>query len=156
MCAVLWPRAAPRKESFSACFQGHLGISAALWHVERISPLKNQGYSAFPFLYFVQCMIIYPSWHGLLSAQTSLQYIKMQRLLKLNPNPSVAQLVGHSTAKWRNQFDSWLGHMLGLWVLFLVRAHTRSNQLMFLSHIWCFPPSLSPSLPLFLKRNKIF
>ena len=49
-----------------------------------------------------------------------------------------------------HKFDSPPGHMPGLWVPSPVRACTRGNQLMFLSHIDVFAP-LSPSLPLSLK-----
>ena len=48
-------------------------------------------------------------------------------------------------------FDSWSGHMLGLWVQALVEAHVRGNQSMFLSHI---DVSLPVFLPSALSKNK--
>ena len=49
-------------------------------------------------------------------------------------------------------FDSWSGHMPGLWV----KGHCeRQPTNVPLSH-WCFSPSLSLSLPLSQKINKIF
>ena len=45
-------------------------------------------------------------------------------------------------------FDSQSGHMPGLWVRYLVRGAQEADD-------GCFSPSLSPSLPLSLKINKI-
>ena len=44
-----------------------------------------------------------------------------------------------------HHFNSWSGHTPGLWVWSSIGAHTRGNQLMFLSHIDVSLLSLSPS-----------
>ena len=51
------------------------------------------------------------------------------------------------------RFNSWSGHMPGLWVRAPYGACTRSNQLMFLSHVDVSLP-LPPSLSFVLKINK--
>ena len=62
----------------------------------------------------------------------------------------MAQLIGCRPSK---QFHSPSGHLPRLRVRFLVRVHAGGSPLMSLSNR-CFPPSLSPSLPLSLKVNK--
>ena len=58
---------------------------------------------------------------------------------------SVAWALSHKAkGHW---FDSMLGHMPGWQVQSLVRVHTRSNQLMFLSHINVSLPFSLPLLP---------
>ena len=71
---------------------------------------------------------------------------------------SVAQLVAVLPSKWKGyRYNSQSGHMPRLWVQSLVRACTKGNQEMFLSHIVSLSLSLSlslilpPSFPLSLK-----
>ena len=63
----------------------------------------------------------------------------------------MAQLLGASSKPKDRRFDSWSGHMPGLWVHSLVGVHARGN--VSLSH-QRFSPSLSPRFPLLLKSIK--
>ena len=67
---------------------------------------------------------------------------------------SMGQMVRVLSCKPKgHQFDSWSGHMPGLWVWSLVRAHARGNQSMFLSHTDVSLP-LSLSLLSLLLKSK--
>ena len=70
------------------------------------------------------------------------------------PLAGVAQLVGPMSHKPKcYQFNSWPGHMPGLQIQSLVRACMRQPLSVPLLYR-CFSPSLSPSLPFFLKSKK--
>ena len=66
----------------------------------------------------------------------------------------VAHLVGPCPANQRSWFNSWSGHVLGLWVWSSVGVHTRGNQLMFLTSMFLliFLPPV-PSLWNQLKKH---
>ena len=65
----------------------------------------------------------------------------------------MAHLVGHPPAKRKVTFNSKVRHMHGVQTPFPVGAGGRGKQLMFLSHIQCFSPSLSLS-PIYLFLNR--
>ena len=77
----------------------------------------------------------------------------MKKFLKDQPRPDLCGSAGWvSSHKAKGcWFDSGSGHMPGFWVQFPVGAHTRANQLMFLSHI---NVSVSLFLPPFLPLSK--
>ena len=64
----------------------------------------------------------------------------------------MAQLVGHCPKK-QKVISSFPSTCLGCGFVPPSRAYMGGNQLMFLSHQWCFSSSPSSSLPFFLKIN---